>query len=56
MKQKEYTRMETTRNNLFEYVQDGDMKIENAARRAKKTVPEFIKDMEQHGYRAPQMA
>ena len=48
--------VETTRNNLFEYVQDGDMVLEKAARRANQSVPEFIKDMELHGYRVPEIA
>lgn len=47
---------EARRNDLFEFVQDGDMKIERAAERANKTVDEFIADMKSHGYSVPQGA
>ncbi len=38
----------TTRTNLYIYVQDGDMKIENAARRAGLTVDQFQTQMNEY--------
>ncbi|MBR1476573.1 MAG: hypothetical protein IJ608_01235 [Lachnospiraceae bacterium] len=47
---------EHDRNNLFEYVQDGDMSIECAARRSNMTQDEFRAEMAKNGYREPQLA
>ena len=46
----------TVENNLFEYVNDGVMPIDYAARKANITVDDFKKGMEAHGYKVPQMA
>ena len=42
------------RTNLYTYVQDGDMMLENAARRAGLTEEQFRTEMTNHGYRVPQ--
>ena len=47
-------RANTTRTNLYTYVQDGDMMLENAARRAGLTEEQFRTEMTNHGYRVPQ--
>ena len=47
-------RANTTRTNLYIYVQDGDMMLENAARRAGLTEEQFRTEMTNHGYRVPQ--
>ncbi len=44
----------TTRTNLYIYVQDGDMRLENAARRANVTPDQFRTDMTNAGYQIPQ--
>ena len=44
----------TTRTNLYVYVQDGDMRLENAARRAGITADQFRSEMASHGYNVPQ--
>ena len=44
----------TTRTNLYLYVQDGDMMLENAARRAGITTEAFRTEMTAHGYHLPQ--
>lgn len=40
----------TTRNNLFTYVQDGDMPLDRAARRAGMSVAEFEESMRNAGF------
>ena len=42
-------------DNLFEYVNDGVMQIDYAARKANVTVDDFKKGMAAHGYKVPQM-
>jgi len=42
------------RTNLYLYVQDGDMMLENAARRAGITTDQFRTEMTAHGYHLPQ--
>ncbi|MBQ9438173.1 MAG: hypothetical protein IJU50_07550 [Lachnospiraceae bacterium] len=42
------------RTNLYVYVQDGDMMLENAARRAGITTDQFRSEMASHGYNVPQ--
>ena len=49
-------RRETTRVNLFEYVQDGGMAIDYAARKSNMTIAEFARQMEQSGYKVPENA
>ena len=41
---------------LFEYVQDGDMPLNNAAKRAGVSPENFLSEMEKRGYRVPEMA
>ena len=43
-----------TRTNLYIYVQDGDMRLENAARRANVSPDQFRTDMTNAGYQIPQ--
>ena len=45
----------TTRTNLFTYVQNGDMMIENAARNANMTPDQFRAEMEKNGFRVPEV-
>lgn len=45
-----------TRTNLFLYVQDGDMLIEKAAKRANMSTADFSTAMTNAGYKLPQMA
>ena len=47
-------RADERRTNLYTYVQDGDMMLENAARRAGLTEEQFRTEMTNHGYRVPQ--
>ena len=47
-------RANTTRTNLYIYVQDGDMRLENAARRANVSPDQFRTDMTNAGYQIPQ--
>ena len=49
-------RRETTRVNLFEYVQDGGMAIDYAARKSNMTIAGFARQMEQSGYKVPENA
>ena len=42
-------------NNLFEFVQDGGMSLEFAARRSNMTQEEFRAEMVRNGYREPQL-
>ena len=44
----------TTRTNLYDYVQDGGMTIDYAARRAGITTDQFRTEMTAHGYHLPQ--
>ena len=44
----------TTRTNLFLYVQDGDMLIEKAAKRANMSTADFSTAMTNAGYKLPQ--
>ncbi|MBR1629590.1 MAG: hypothetical protein IJ679_10075 [Lachnospiraceae bacterium] len=44
------------REGLFEYVQDGEMAIDYAARKSNMTIAEFARQMEQSGYKAPEDA
>lgn len=44
----------TTRNNLFKYVQEGDMPIDRAAKRAGMSVSEFEENMRKAGFNVPQ--
>ena len=46
----------TVTNMLFEYVQDGDMPLNNAAKRAGVSPENFLSEMEKRGYRVPEMA
>ena len=46
----------TVTNMLFEYVQDGDMPLNNAAKRAGVSPEIFSSEMEKRGYRVPEMA
>ena len=46
-------RANTTRTNLYLYVQDGDMMLENAARRAGISTDQFRTEMTAHGYHLP---
>ena len=47
-------RADERRTNLYIYVQDGDMEIENAARRAGVSADQFRTEMANHGYKVPQ--
>ena len=47
---------DATRTNLFLYVQDGDMLIEKAAKRANMSTADFSAAMTNAGYKLPQMA
>ena len=47
---------DATRTNLFLYVQDGDMLIEKAAKRANMSTADFSTAMTNAGYKLPQMA
>ena len=42
------------RNNLFTYVQDGDMPLDRAARRAGMSTAEFEDNMRNAGFTVPQ--
>ena len=44
------------KQDLFEYVQDGGMEIEFAAKKADMTVDDFRQEMERRGYKEPQTA
>ena len=44
----------TTRTNLYDYVQDGGMTIDYAARRAGISTDQFRTEMTAHGYQLPQ--
>ena len=46
----------STRNNLYLYVQDGDMSLDRAAKRAGMSLVDFVSDMEKAGYNVPKMA
>ena len=48
--------IENTYSNLFKYVSDGVMNIDYAAGQVNMSVEDFSKAMEEHGYRAPQLA
>ena len=47
---------ERDRNNLYIYVQQGDMMLENAARNAGVPVDQFLSDMESKGYKVSKMS
>ena len=47
---------DATISNLFKYVSDGVMNIDYAAGQVNMSVEDFSKAMEEHGYRAPQLA
>ena len=49
-------RADESRNNLYNYVINGTMTIDNAATNAGITVDEFRAEMTDHGYRIPEMA
>ncbi len=46
---------ESRQNDLYEYVQDGGMTLDFAAKKSNQSVEDFIADMEKHGYKVPQM-
>ena len=46
----------STRDNLYLYVQDGDMSLDRAAKRAGMSLADFASDMEKAGYNVPKMA
>ena len=46
---------DNTRTNLYIYVQDGDMRIENAAKRAGISTDQFRTEMASNGYKVPQL-
>ena len=48
--------IENTYSNLFKYVSDGVMNVDYAAGQVNMSVEDFSKAMEEHGYRAPQLA
>ena len=47
-------RADERRTNLYDYVQDGGMTLDYAARRAGLTVDQFLTEMTSHGYHLPQ--
>lgn len=44
----------TTRTNLYTYVQDGDMALDRAAKRAGMSTADFAESMRNAGYKVPQ--
>ena len=42
-------------NMLFEYVQDGDMALSRASKRAGVSPENFLSEMEKRGYRLPEL-
>ena len=52
--EKAETVQKTTMVNLYEYVQDGDMALDRAARRAGQEIPAFLANMKRAGFSAPE--